>query len=178
MLHLTNPCAKRKVLILTKLKGKIYKTKSIRHYITVVLIVSTPTLISKSSSPCTNPLVTVPKAAFSILITVTFMFHSFFNSQQDPGAFFSLSFNFTLWSSKTAKSTIWQVHFFFFFVDYNFIWFSGRDKVIHSYLSSMVVCMPNSQGQNVPCASTVPFHGQTSISCTIPSGSPCPPTRV
>ena len=36
MLHLTNPCAKRKVLILTKPKGKIYKTKSLRHYITYV----------------------------------------------------------------------------------------------------------------------------------------------
>ena len=34
MLHLTNPCTKRKVLILTKPKGKIYKTKSLRHYIT------------------------------------------------------------------------------------------------------------------------------------------------
>ena len=37
MLHLTNPCTKRKVLILTKPKGKIYKTKSLRHYITVGL---------------------------------------------------------------------------------------------------------------------------------------------
>ena len=35
MLHLTNPCAKRKVLSLTKPKGKIYKTKSLRHYITI-----------------------------------------------------------------------------------------------------------------------------------------------
>ena len=34
MLHLTNPCAKRKVLSLTKPKGKIYKTKSLSHYIT------------------------------------------------------------------------------------------------------------------------------------------------
>ena len=34
MLHLTNPCAKRKVLSLTKSKGKIYKTKSLRNYIT------------------------------------------------------------------------------------------------------------------------------------------------
>ena len=32
MLHLTNPCTKRKVLILTKLKGKIYKTRSLRNY--------------------------------------------------------------------------------------------------------------------------------------------------
>ena len=34
MLHLTNPCAKRKVLSLTKPKGKIYKTKSLGNYIT------------------------------------------------------------------------------------------------------------------------------------------------
>ena len=34
MLHLTNPCAKRKVVSLTKPKGKIYKTKSLGHYIT------------------------------------------------------------------------------------------------------------------------------------------------
>ena len=34
MLYLTNPCTKRKVLILTKPKGKIYKRKSLRHYIT------------------------------------------------------------------------------------------------------------------------------------------------
>ena len=38
MLHLTNPCAKRKALILTKPKGKIYKTKSLRNYITNRLI--------------------------------------------------------------------------------------------------------------------------------------------
>ena len=35
-LYLTNLCTKRKVLILTKPKGKIYKTKSLRHYITKV----------------------------------------------------------------------------------------------------------------------------------------------
>ena len=33
-LHLTNSCAKRKVLSLTKPKGRIYKTKSLGHYIT------------------------------------------------------------------------------------------------------------------------------------------------
>ena len=35
MLHLSNPCTKRKVLILTKPKGKIYKTRSHRNYITI-----------------------------------------------------------------------------------------------------------------------------------------------
>ena len=37
ILHLTNPCAKRKVLSLTKPKGKIYKTKSLGHYISNAL---------------------------------------------------------------------------------------------------------------------------------------------
>ena len=35
-LHLTNPCAKWKVLSLTKPKGKIYKMKSLGHYITYI----------------------------------------------------------------------------------------------------------------------------------------------
>ena len=43
----------------------------------VVWMVSANLLISKSSSPCTNPLVTVPRAPITIGITVTFMFHSF-----------------------------------------------------------------------------------------------------
>ena len=40
-------------------------------------MVSTRPLISKSSNPCTNPLVTVPSATIKIGITVTFMFHRF-----------------------------------------------------------------------------------------------------
>ena len=36
MLHLTNPCTKRKVLSLTKPKGKIYTTKSLSNNITQV----------------------------------------------------------------------------------------------------------------------------------------------
>ena len=36
MLHLTNPCTKWKVLSLTKLKGKVYKTKSLGNYITLL----------------------------------------------------------------------------------------------------------------------------------------------
>ena len=50
----------------------------------VVWTVSTRPVISKSSSPCTNPLVTVPRAPITIGIIVTFMFHNFF---QFPGKF-------------------------------------------------------------------------------------------
>ena len=48
----------------------------------VVWMISTHPLISESSSPCTYPLVTVPRASIINGITVTFMFHSFF---QFPG---------------------------------------------------------------------------------------------
>ena len=48
---------------------------------TVVWMVSTRPPTFKSSSPSNSPLVTVPNAPITIGITVTFMFHSFFNSQ-------------------------------------------------------------------------------------------------
>ena len=85
MLHLTNPCAKRKVLCLTKPKGKLYKTKSPRNYITPV-----------------------PRAPFTIDFTATFMFHSFFNSLTSSRYLFilSLSFSFTLGSAGIAKFSI------------------------------------------------------------------------
>ena len=46
----------------------------------VVWTVSTRPVISKSSSPCTNPLVTVPRAPITIGIIVTFVFRSLFSS--------------------------------------------------------------------------------------------------
>ena len=93
----------------------------------VVWIVTTRPLISKSSRPCTNPLMTIPRAPITIGITVTFLFHSFFlffffvfvffqfPNKSRYLSFFSLSFNFTLWSAGTAKSTILLVLFFSFF---------------------------------------------------------------
>ena len=47
-----------------------------------------------------------------ISITLTFMFHSFFNSLSRYLSVFSFSFNFTQWSARTAKFPIWQVLFF------------------------------------------------------------------
>ena len=43
-------------------------------------MVSTRPLIFKSSTSCTDPLVTVPRAPITIVIIVLFMFHSLFNS--------------------------------------------------------------------------------------------------
>ena len=80
----------------------------------VIWMVSTRPHISESCSSFINPLVTIPTASIIIDITVTFLFHNFFNSLTSSKylSFFSLSFNFTLWSAETAKSTILQVLFF------------------------------------------------------------------
>ena len=67
----------------------------------VVWKVSTRPLISKSSSPCINPLVAVP-----IVITDTFRFHSFFFNSLERSiylSFFSLSFNFTYQSPQFGQ---------------------------------------------------------------------------
>ena len=94
----------------------------------VVWMVSTRPPTSKSSSPFSIPLVTVPNAVITIGIIVTFMFHSFFNSlgRSKYLSFFSHSFSFILWSARTAKSTIFQI-LVFFFVDYYIVWSSDRD---------------------------------------------------
>ena len=68
-------------------------------------------LISASSSPCTNSLVTVTIAPISIGTTVSFMSTCIFFSPLAKSRylpFFSISFNFTLWSAETA------ILFFFF----------------------------------------------------------------
>ena len=79
----------------------------------VVWMVSTRPTTSKSSSPFSNPLVTVPNAPITVGIIVTCMFHSLFNSQARSLylSFFSHSFSFILWSAGTAKSTIFKFIF-------------------------------------------------------------------
>ena len=104
----------------------------------VVWMVSTRLSTSKSSSPFSNPVVTVPKAPITIGIIVTYMFHSFFNSlaRSKYLFFFSYSFSFILWSAGAAKSIILQFLwvFFFGFFNYNQVWSSGRDSVIRVYV--------------------------------------------
>ena len=70
----------------------------------VVWMVSTRPPTSKSSSPFSNPLVTVPNASITIGIIVTCMLNSFFNSLARSRylSFFSHSFSFIVvsWDSK------------------------------------------------------------------------------
>ena len=72
----------------------------------VLWIVAFCPLISKSSSPFINPLMTVPRAPITIGITVVFMFHGFFNSfaRSRYLSFFSFSFNVVSWDSKVHNS--------------------------------------------------------------------------
>ena len=90
----------------------------------VVLMVSTRLPTFKSSSPFSNPLVTVPNAPITIGIIVTCMFHSFFNclARSRYLSLFSHSFNIILWSAGTAKSTILQVLFFLLIIIRSGLW--------------------------------------------------------
>ena len=89
-------------------------------------MVSARPLISKSSSPCTNPLVTVPGAPITIAITVTFMFHSLFvffspRAKSQYLSFFPLNFSFTVvnqdskvHNSASSLSTCFSFRFLLF----------------------------------------------------------------
>ena len=142
------------------------------HYTTCT---STRPLISKSSSSCTNPLLTVPRAPITIGITVTFTFHNFFNSQ---ARLKYLSFNFTLWPDETAKFTILQV--LFIFCGWLLKGLDDWPRLGDQFLSQNPrgVCAFHSPGRILCCAYTICSYGQIQISCIVPSGSPTTPSRV
>ena len=96
----------------------------------VVWMLSTCPLISKSSCPFTNPLGIVPRAPFGIIVTL--MFHIFCSLARFRYlSYFSLSFIFTLRSAGATNSPIRQV---LFFVNYHYVWSPRRDLVIRLYL--------------------------------------------
>ena len=92
----------------------------------VVLMVSTRPRISKSSSPFTKPLVTVPRAPVIIGITVTFMFHNFFSSlARSKYLFFFFHFLLILVCSRPGEQSL-QFCKFSFFIDYYMVWSSDQ----------------------------------------------------
>ena len=123
----------------------------------VVWMVSTRPPTSKSSSPFSNPLVTVPNAPITIGIIFTCMFHRFFSSLARLRylSFFSLSFSFILWSAGTAKSTILQVlSFFFCWLLLSLVSWPGLgDPFV--YQSPIGVYVSHFLGQVLGCAYTI-----------------------
>ena len=79
-----------------------------------VWMVFTLALISNSFSPFTNSLMTVPNAPITIGFTVILMFHCYFCSLERSLylSFFLLSFNFSVLSAGSPKSTIRLFIFF------------------------------------------------------------------
>ena len=76
-------------------------------------MVTTRPLISESSSPFINPLVTVESAPIAIGITVTFMFHSFSVPSKDK--YRELIFVFAFFCFARWQSPLFSSFFFFFF---------------------------------------------------------------
>ena len=104
-------------------------------------MVSTRPLISKSSIPSTNPLVTVPRAPITIGITIIFKFHSFFSSLA-WSRFFIVLFTFLQfyslirWDSKVHHSAGSLSFFFFFF----FLTINRSDRLVRISKSQRILC--------------------------------------
>ena len=93
----------------------------------VIWLVSTRPVISKSSSPCTNRKVTVPRAPIKVGITVTFMFHRF--PKQGPSTYSSFHVLSSLFSGPLWQQSpqFYKVSFYVLVVDYYKVWSFGRD---------------------------------------------------
>ena len=142
-----------------------------------VWMFSTHPLISKSSSPFINLLVTVLRAPVTICINITFMFQGFFQYR-------------------------WKVKVFaLLFIFIQFYSMVNWDKKVHNFASSLFLlliimrsgCLTkirwpvwDSKSQRCLCVSfsrtairlSIWLYGQISISCRIPCGSFFPPSRV
>ena len=140
---------------------------------TVVWMVCTHPVIFKSSSPCKTLLVIIPNTPIISSRTVTFICHRFFSVFW---LFFSLSFDFTLRSALTVKSTIRHVHFFLLIIIK-----SGRlAEIKWSFCIAkpqQSLCISISRKDSTLYVNHF-LYDQISISCTVPSGSPSPPSRV
>ena len=88
----------------------------------VVCMVFTRPVVSKSSTPCINPLVTVPTAPITIGVTVTFMFHFFSVLKQGVGPYLSFRFlSVLLCGQQERQSQLFCLFSFFSFFLFFFL---------------------------------------------------------
>ena len=124
----------------------------------IVLIVCIRPFITKSSCPFTNPFVTVTRVPITIDITVTFMFHSFFNTLLFIIIIIIIDQFFNQLSP--PKYELWQVLSALQDSSQYFTWsqlFCGRDDL---YLHSQVtICCDSlssdSKSSQIPALSSV-----------------------
>ena len=99
----------------------------------VVWMISICVLIANSSSPYTNPMVTVPSAPSTIGITVTFMFHSFclffcfFQFPSNVQVLISLFAFLQFYSVVGRDGEVHNSAGSLVFVDIHKVWSYGRD---------------------------------------------------
>ena len=112
--YFTDVCVTTAIL---KYPGLFSSILADRH-IASIWMVSTRPLIYKSSSAFINRPVTVPRKQLRLVTNVIFKFPIFSSSLERLRylSFFSLPFNFILWSGGTAKSTILRFLFFFLLI--------------------------------------------------------------
>ena len=137
-------------------------------------MVSTHPLISKFFSPCTNPLVSVPIAPITIGITVTFMFHNFFQFPSKVEVLILL-YAFFQFYSVVSQDKVYNLTSSFFFLLLLLIITRLSDPFGSQIPDEFVSHSPR---QMLDYAYTICLYGLTSVSCTIPNGSPCPPSHV
>ena len=144
----------------------------------VVGMVSACVLISNSSSPFTNPLVTVPSTLITISCSIVFFSYL---ARSRYLFLILLSFNFTLWSTRMAKFTIQQVlrafffmitrsghlakftisassHFFFVAITIGLVIWQRLDPLVSQNLR--VFCMSHFLEWILCCAYTISSYGQ------------------
>ena len=139
-----------------------------------VWMVSNCFLISKSFSPCIYPLVTVPRAQISVGITISFMFHSFykFSSKVQVLIFLFAFFQFYSVVIRDSKVNNSASYFFSWLLLGLVVWLRLSDPFV--FQNPWGVCAFHFPGRSLGCEYTIYSYGQVSISCTFPSGSPCP----
>ena len=150
----------------------------------VVYMVSTHPLISKSSYPCTDPLVTVRSAPIKFAITVIFLFHCFFTSLTRSSSYLSFCFLSVIpCSQQDRQSPLFSrfsfSFFFFFFFVIDFLGLVVRPRFGDPFVfqNPTELCAPHFPGRILGCAYTICSYGQILNSCTIPSRSPSLPSR-
>ena len=103
-----------------------------------------------------NLLASVPNEIITISISVSFMFHIFFNSlsRSRYSSFFSLSYSFIQWSANKVHNFVGSP----FFIDYYDVWPRLGDHFL--YQSPIGICVRHSPAQVLGCAYTIGSYGQ------------------